>query len=190
MSIFGKFFGNNSSAEFDSKNLPQCDETAKVVSSVASVSADKLKEKKLGEIEIHYTNSKSGAGTCFILKNFWTYFPSAEGFSDLMNPEEKELSDLIWFLSLFNKFGMLPTKPALFNGVGLWTSHYDFEIDGIPGILVYDDEYEMISNFSVDPEYSDKRKVLAESLRDLIVSEGKKVSYNDWLVLKKETERR
>ena len=130
------------------------------------------------EIEISY-----GKEHCFFISSGAEYFPPSDRFLNLLNAEERDCCELIWYLSLFHKFGMIPTKPVLFNGFGIWTSYYEFEIRGISCMLIYDDEYEMVNNFYADGDAED-RKEAAEALRDLIAREGSGVTYEDWLALR------
>ena len=130
---------------------------------------------KSAELEIDYKEeySKSYTLKSFSFRNQQDFMPPQNEFYDLMNSQEKNTAVLIWYSCAFIKYGI--TFRPLNRHCG--KAGLLFSYDGV-SIRLF--ESESINGFEFFVADSDKCETIAEALRDIIIREGRSITYNDW----------
>ncbi len=133
-------------------------------------------QEKHSKLEIDYKIHES---ISYCLKSFsfinqQDFMPPKKEFYDLLNSQEKNSVALIWFSCILKKHGIALKPLNRHNGKAGYRFCYD-EIS----VRLYKNESD--SGFEFYVADIDKCEKIAEALRDIIVKEGRGISYNDWI---------
>lgn len=121
-------------------------------------------------IEIRYMQSDAGYDNCFdLLFDMREYIPKV--FFE--QHENGAGAELYFYISLLHKSGMFDCKREHYHTL-IWSTHYDCVYNGIPFVMVYDKDCDVVS-FSVLPENMQHRTMIAERIQQLIENESKNV---------------
>ena len=118
--------------------------------------------------------------TAFDFPEMLKYSPPHETFSDCMDESERDIFDVIWILCLLYRHGMVTQGNLGLSALVTDEMAYCFNVNGVPGLLLYDMCFEYFECFSVHRDYADKRETVAETIRDIIINEGRTVTYAEW----------
>ena len=144
---------------------------------------DAPQSEEIDGITVFYQKTMDGTDSVFYL-HAACYWPPEEQFRSCLSDSERKRMEVIWLLCLFCRNGIeLLSEPAhVFDwGCATWTYQYELSIHGIPTLMSYEN-YAGVC-FLVAVEHADKRKSVVRAICDLIVREGRSVTYADWTKL-------
>lgn len=177
MSPFKKFIGQHKKTDA----VPQKTDAAKA----SKTGFEPYKDERT-DLIIRY----EGDG-CFVFENMHSFFPPDEEFGARTDPDGRSVEEMvretIWLQCLLIKHGMMELDPKVGIGAAGEEFYYPFVCNGIPGIINVDRVWG-VEGFAVRKDFADRCENVAETIRDIILGDGKNVNYSDWEEIKRRRE--